>query len=82
MQQCIINGINRQWKILTEWKNFSAAVFKNLSEGEKATGGALEIQARLVADNVKAIKFPGTGHWLMEEKPVETAAALKSFFGN
>ena len=50
-------------------------------EGEKSMGGALEIQARLVSDNVKAIKFPGTGHWLMEEKPVETVAALKSFFG-
>jgi len=26
-------------------------------------------------------KIP-SGHWLMEEKPAETSAALKDFFGN
>jgi pimeloyl-ACP methyl ester carboxylesterase len=34
----------------------------------------------VVADNVTAIKFADTGHWLMEERPVETKAALKRFF--
>jgi pimeloyl-ACP methyl ester carboxylesterase len=50
-------------------------------EGEKGMNGILAIQAALISDHVKAIKFP-SGHWLMEEKPVEIAAALKTFFGN
>jgi pimeloyl-ACP methyl ester carboxylesterase len=43
--------------------------------------GVLAIQAALISDHVKAIKFP-SGHWLMEEKPAETSAALKAFFDN
>ena len=43
--------------------------------------GVLAIQAALISDHLKAIKFP-SGHWLMEEKPAETSAALKDFFGN
>ena len=50
-------------------------------EGEKGMNGVLAIQAALISDNVKAIKFP-SGHWLMEEKPIETSAALKDFFRN
>jgi len=50
-------------------------------EGEKGMNGALAVQAALISDHVKAIKFP-SGHWLMEEKPAETSAALKDFFGN
>jgi pimeloyl-ACP methyl ester carboxylesterase/uncharacterized RmlC-like cupin family protein len=50
-------------------------------EGEKGMNGVLAIQAALISDHVKAIKFL-SGHWLMEEKPAETSAALKDFFGN
>jgi pimeloyl-ACP methyl ester carboxylesterase len=50
--------------------------------GDKAMGDALEIQTKLVSDNVTAIKFADTGHWLMEERPAETKDALKKFFGN
>jgi pimeloyl-ACP methyl ester carboxylesterase len=50
-------------------------------EGEKGMNGVLAMQAALISDNVTAIKFP-SGHWLMEEKPAETSAALKQFFGN
>ena len=50
-------------------------------EGEKGMNGVLAIQAALISDHVKAMKFP-SGHWLMEEKPVETSAALKDFFNN
>jgi pimeloyl-ACP methyl ester carboxylesterase len=50
--------------------------------GEKAMGNTLEIQARDLASNVTAIKFPDTGHWLMEERPAETQAALKKFLGD
>lgn len=49
-------------------------------EGDKAMGGALEIQAKLVADNVTSIKFADTGHWLMEQRTAETKAELKKFF--
>ena len=51
-------------------------------EGDKAMGGALAIQAKLVADNVTSITLADTGHWLMEQRPAETKAALKTFFGN
>ena len=50
-------------------------------EGEKGMNGVLAVQAALISDNLKTIKF-ASGHWLMEEKPAETAAALKDFFGN
>lgn len=49
-------------------------------EGDKAMGGALEIQAKLVATNVTSITFADTGHWLMEQHPAETKAELKKFF--
>ena len=51
-------------------------------EGDKAMGGALEVQAKLVANNVMSILLPDTGHWLMEQRPTETKAALKKFFVN
>jgi pimeloyl-ACP methyl ester carboxylesterase len=51
-------------------------------EGDKARGGALEIQAKLIAGNVTSIKLEDTGHWLMEQRPEETKAALKKFFAN
>src|SRR5712672_168036 len=50
-------------------------------EGEKGMNGVLAIQAALISDHLKAIKFP-SGHWLMEERPAETSVALKDFFGN
>jgi len=51
-------------------------------EGDKAMGGALEIQAKLVANNVTSIILPDTGHWLMEQRPSETKAELLKFFAN
>ena len=47
--------------------------------GDKSMGDVLEVQARMVAYNVTAIKLKDTGHWLMEERPAETKAALKKF---
>lgn len=47
--------------------------------GDKAMGDALETQAKLVSDNITSIKFADTGHWLMEERPMETKAALMKF---
>src|ERR1700730_17235515 len=51
-------------------------------EGDKAMGGALGIQAKLVANNVMSILLADTGHWLMEQRATETKAALKKFFVN
>jgi pimeloyl-ACP methyl ester carboxylesterase len=51
-------------------------------EGDKAMGGALEIQAKLVANNVTSIILTDTGHWLMEQRPAETKAELKKFLAN
>lgn len=50
--------------------------------GDKSMGDVLEVQAKMVADHVTAIKLNDTGHWLMEERPAETKAALKKFFGS
>ena len=49
--------------------------------GDKSMGDVLEIQAKLVADNVTSVTFADTGHWLMEEHQAETKAELKKFFG-
>jgi pimeloyl-ACP methyl ester carboxylesterase/quercetin dioxygenase-like cupin family protein len=49
--------------------------------GDKANGDALGKQAKLVASNVTTITLPNTGHWLMEERPKETADALVRFLG-
>jgi pimeloyl-ACP methyl ester carboxylesterase len=51
-------------------------------EGDKAMGGALAIQAKLVAENVQSITLPDTGHWLMEQRPAEVKSELKKFLGN
>jgi pimeloyl-ACP methyl ester carboxylesterase len=51
-------------------------------EGDKAMGGALEIQARIIASNVTSIVLRDTGHWLMEQRPEELKAELKDFFAN
>ena len=51
-------------------------------EGDKAMGGALQVQAKLVATNVTSVVLMDTGHWLMEQRPAETKAALKKFFDN
>jgi pimeloyl-ACP methyl ester carboxylesterase len=51
-------------------------------EGDKSMGGALEIQARIIANNVTSVMFKDTGHWLMEQRSAETKAGLKKFFDN
>lgn len=47
--------------------------------GEKASAGTLDAQMKLVATDVKLISLKDTGHWVMEERPKETADALLSF---
>lgn len=47
--------------------------------GERASGTFLIEQAKLVAANVDGKVIPGSGHWLMEEAPQATIAALTAF---
>jgi pimeloyl-ACP methyl ester carboxylesterase len=49
--------------------------------GDKANGRALKKQVKLVATNAASVVLPNTGHWLMEERPQETMAALIRFLG-
>jgi pimeloyl-ACP methyl ester carboxylesterase len=49
--------------------------------GDKANGDALGKQVKLVASNVESVTLPGTGHWIMEERPQETMDALMRFLG-
>ena len=47
--------------------------------GEKASAATLNAQMKLVATDVTVIVLKDTGHWLMEERPKETIAALMNF---
>lgn len=47
--------------------------------GEKANGVALSAQAHTIADNVTVVVLKDTGHWLLEENPQQTIAALTTF---
>jgi pimeloyl-ACP methyl ester carboxylesterase len=47
--------------------------------GEKSLGNELGAQMKLVADNVEVVVLPNTGHWILEERPKETAEALANF---
>lgn len=47
--------------------------------GEKSLGVALGEQARLVAENATSVVVKNAGHWLMEEQPEQTIAALTAF---
>jgi pimeloyl-ACP methyl ester carboxylesterase len=47
--------------------------------GEKANGGVLALQMKLVATDVTFVVLKNTGHWVMEERPKETMEALQKF---
>jgi len=47
--------------------------------GAKALGAALGAQGKLIAPDVKVIVLENTGHWIMEENPRDTIAALVDF---
>jgi len=50
--------------------------------GEKSMGGLLAEQSKLVASNVTVVIVPGAGHWIMEERPEQTAEALVNFLSS
>jgi pimeloyl-ACP methyl ester carboxylesterase len=47
--------------------------------GEKASGGFLIEQAKLVASDVHGVVIKGSGHWLMDEAPAVVMPALIDF---
>jgi pimeloyl-ACP methyl ester carboxylesterase len=47
--------------------------------GEKANGTLLGQQMKLVAANATMLVLKNTGHWVLEEQPKETTAALLNF---
>lgn len=47
--------------------------------GEKSLGGPLGEQARKISDNATVVVLKNTGHWILEENPQETTAALMNF---
>lgn len=47
--------------------------------GEKSFGSYEAIVMRNAADNVTELVVPGAGHWLMEEAPAQTVAAIRAF---
>src|ERR1700722_15027089 len=47
--------------------------------GEKSYGESLAEELRFVATDVTPLVVPGAGHWLMEEQPAKTVAAITAF---
>ncbi|VVD97955.1 alpha/beta fold hydrolase [Pandoraea fibrosis] len=47
--------------------------------GEKSFGTMMETVARAAASNVQGVVIPNAGHWLMEEQPQATMAAITAF---
>ena len=47
--------------------------------GEKSFGANEAVVMRSTADHVTEVVIPGSGHWLMEEAPAETIAAVRDF---
>lgn len=47
--------------------------------GEKSFGAMQAFIMRFAADEVTAAVIPDSGHWLMEEQPAATVAAVRSF---
>lgn len=47
--------------------------------GEKSFGALQAVIMRQVATNVREAVVPGSGHWLMEERPVETVTLIRNF---
>ncbi len=47
--------------------------------GEKANGGPLGEQVKLISPDVTVLVLKDTGHWIMEERQKETIEALTRF---
>jgi pimeloyl-ACP methyl ester carboxylesterase len=47
--------------------------------GEKSFGPTMAVVMRAAASDVTELVIPNSGHWLMEEQPAATIAAIRSF---
>jgi pimeloyl-ACP methyl ester carboxylesterase len=47
--------------------------------GEKSFGATMAVVMREAATDVQELIIPNSGHWLMEEQPVSTVAAIRAF---
>ncbi len=47
--------------------------------GEKSFGSTMAVVMRAAAIDVQELVIPNSGHWLMEEQPVATVAAVRAF---
>jgi len=47
--------------------------------GSASYGASLAVELSYVATDVKAVVIPNSGHWLMEEQPAATMAAITDF---
>jgi pimeloyl-ACP methyl ester carboxylesterase len=47
--------------------------------GEKSFGSTMAVVMRAAANDVQELVIPNSGHWLMEEQPVATVAAVRAF---
>src|SRR6266853_758311 len=47
--------------------------------GEKSFGPTMAVVMRAAATDVREVVVAGSGHWLMEEQPVATVAAVRAF---
>jgi len=50
--------------------------------GDHSLGAMMATIMRAAADNVKEVVIAGSGHWLMEEQPMPTIAAIRGFLTN
>jgi pimeloyl-ACP methyl ester carboxylesterase len=49
--------------------------------GEHFFGPKMAVVMRTAGTDVKELVIAGSGHWLMEEQPQTTVAAIKAFLG-
>jgi pimeloyl-ACP methyl ester carboxylesterase len=47
--------------------------------GEKSFGPMMATVAKAAATNVQGVVIPHAGHWVMEENPIATVAAVTDF---
>jgi len=47
--------------------------------GERSFGTTMAHVMRFAADDVRQVVIPASGHWLMEEQPTATVAAIRTF---
>jgi pimeloyl-ACP methyl ester carboxylesterase len=47
--------------------------------GDKSFGATMAVVMRAAATDVTELVIPHSGHWLMEEQPAATIAAIRSF---